>query len=249
MLPVLVRWVQNDLYCPVPPTLPLGSVPPVFGPFYCDSCRRHPHTLRSDWALLLCCAFGGWYRSYRCPPFMLLVGVGTAVTPLMLKGCRSSHLARFWRTDFDITCREDTAIRYRPSALLHASLPSPPHLPSSRRPPYRQQHVYQRRRRTLGQTAVLLTPQPGGPRDRKGTLETTLGLMLGISRLETGRMSRRGLRRRHPGQHEGHRQDKLTDWVDSPVRKEIAEQPSPGSGARRQLSPAPGEHHQVASPR
>ena len=48
----------------------------------------------------------------------------------------------------------------------------------------------------------------------------------------------------------GHRQDTLTDQGDSPVRKEKAEQPSPGSGAsRRQLWPAPGERHEGASPR
>ena len=35
MLPVLVRWVQTYLYCVAPPALRLGSVLPIFGPFYC----------------------------------------------------------------------------------------------------------------------------------------------------------------------------------------------------------------------
>ena len=33
----------------------------LFGCFYCGSCGRYPYTLRSDWALLLCCGFDGWY--------------------------------------------------------------------------------------------------------------------------------------------------------------------------------------------
>ena len=48
----------------------------------------------------------------------------------------------------------------------------------------------------------------------------------------------------------GHRQGEQTDRVDSPICKEEAEQPPPGSGAsRRQLSPAPWERLQLASPR
>ena len=48
----------------------------------------------------------------------------------------------------------------------------------------------------------------------------------------------------------GRRQGAPTDWVDSPVRKEEAEQPPPGSGASgRQLSPAPGKRLKLASPR
>ena len=48
----------------------------------------------------------------------------------------------------------------------------------------------------------------------------------------------------------GHRQSTPTDRVDSPVRKEEAEQPPPWSGSpRRQLSLAPGERSQLASPR
>ena len=89
------------------------------------------------------------------------------------------------------------------SALFHASLSSPPHLPSSRRPPYRQRHVYQRRCTLPEQAAVFHTPQPGGPGDRKGTLDITPRITLGIPRLETGRTSGRGLRRRHQGQHKG----------------------------------------------
>ena len=113
-----------------------------------------------------------------------------------------------------------------------------------------QQHVYQRRCRLHGQAAVLHTPQPGGPRDRKGTLEITRELTLGIPRLETGRTSGRGRQRRHKGQHEGASPGHTNDPVDSPVRKEKAAQPPPCSGAsRRQLSPVPRERHQLASPR
>ena len=66
-----------------------------------------------------------------------------------------------------------------------------------------RQHVHQRRCRLPGQAVVLHMPQPGGPRDRKGTLEITPKLTLGIQRLQTGRTSGRGLRRRHQGHHKG----------------------------------------------
>ena len=42
------------LLCCTPCTR-LVSVLPIFGGFYCGSCGRFPYTLRSDWALLLCC--------------------------------------------------------------------------------------------------------------------------------------------------------------------------------------------------
>ena len=130
--------------------------------------------------------------------------------------CRGSQLALFWHTDFGTTCSEDTATINRPPALLHAPLASPPHLPSSRRPPYRQ-HVYQRQCRLLGQAAVLHTPQPGGPRDRKGTLDITPGLTLGIPQLETGRTSGLGSGDDTKDNTSGHRQGTTTDRVDSPM--------------------------------
>ena len=40
MMPVLVQWVQTYLYCAAPPLLRLGSVLPIFGPFYCGLCGR-----------------------------------------------------------------------------------------------------------------------------------------------------------------------------------------------------------------
>ena len=80
-----------------PPALRLGSVLPIFGPFHCGSCGRYPYTLRSDWALLLCCGFGGLCLSYRCPPLTLLVGMGAAITDS--RRSRGPYLAVCWHMD------------------------------------------------------------------------------------------------------------------------------------------------------
>ena len=80
MMPVLVRWVQTYVYCVAPPALRLGSVLPIFGCFHCGSCGRYPYTLRSDWAPLLCCGFGGWCPSYHCPRYIRLVVVAATMT-------------------------------------------------------------------------------------------------------------------------------------------------------------------------
>ena len=79
MLPVVVRWVQMYLYSAATPALRVGSVLPSSCPCYCGSFGRYQYTVRSDWALLLCYGFRGWYFSYRCPPIVLLVCVDATV--------------------------------------------------------------------------------------------------------------------------------------------------------------------------
>ena len=181
MLPVLVRWVQTYLYCVAPPALRLGSVLLIFGPFYCRSCGRYPYTLRLDWARLLCCGFGGWYPSYRCPPFIRLVGVAVIITDAGRS--RGPNLAVCWHTDITATCSRDTTTIYLPPKLLYASFPSrhlPPHpllpLPSlqtaSNNISTSEEAGYS------GQAEVFHAPQPACPRDRESSLE--------IPRLETG---------------------------------------------------------------
>ena len=85
-------------YCVAPR---LGSALPIFGRIFCGSCGRYPYTLRSDWAMLLCCGFGGWYPSYRCPPFILLIDVVATITDAGRS--RGPYLAVGWHTDITAT--------------------------------------------------------------------------------------------------------------------------------------------------
>ena len=89
----------------------LGSVLPIFGLFYCGSCGRYSYTLRSDWALLLCYGFIGRYPSYRCPPFMLLVGVAATITD---DGRSRGPYLLLAGTQITATCSRDTTTTYLP---------------------------------------------------------------------------------------------------------------------------------------
>ena len=117
-------------------------------------------------------------------------------------------------------------------------------------PPYGQQnYVHQQRCRLLGQAAVHDTPKPGDSRDGKGTPEITLELTLASRDSRPRKTSGRGLSDDTKDNTRGHRPYTPTDRVNSPGRKEQAEQPLPDSSAsRRHLLPAPGERHQLDSP-
>ena len=93
------------------------------------------------------------------------------------------------------------------------------------------------------QAEVFHAPQPGCPRDRESSLE--------IPRLETGETTGGGFRWRDRRRSTIPPPGPTNQGVDSPVRAEKkTEQPLPDSGAsRRQLSPAPGERHQLPPPR
>ena len=136
--------------------------------------------------LLSCC------EHWHYPPFMLLVGVGADIAPTDAGSRRCSYLALYWHPHFATTCSGDTARIYRPSALFHASTPSPVPPPTAL-PTY---NVFTSDD-ALGQAAVIHAPQPECPRDRKGTHKITLEPTLEIPRLETGRTSGRRLRRQN----------------------------------------------------
>ena len=242
---VQMRWVQTYLYCAAPPALRLGSVLPIFGCFYCGLCWRYPYTLRSDWALLLCCGFGGWYPSYRFPPFIRLVDMVATITDAGWS--QGPYLAVCWNTDIPLlTAGTPQQYICLDRFFTRRSHPATfPHTPSFRYPPYRQQAT---------------TCLPVRKRATRGRLRSSTHPNLDAH--ETGRArfrSRDSRRGEPPGAGSGDEPvdgapylhpDPPTKRVDTPIRAEKkTDQPPPDSGAsRRQLSPAPGERHQLPPP-
>ena len=122
--------------------------------------------------------------------------------------------------------------------------------PSSRRPRYRQQYVHQRHAGYSGRLRSHTRPNQEAQETGRERSRSRRGSRSG------SRYSRRG-GPLDEGSGDGtkdntreHRQGTPTDRVDSPVRKEDAEQPPPGGGeSRRQLLPALGERLQLTSQR
>ena len=142
--------------------------------------------------------------------------------------CRGSPLARFWLSDFDITCSEETATTYQPSALLYASLSFPPHLlsptalPADNNMSTSDDAGYSGRLRSS--TRPNQEAQTAGGERLRSRPDSCLG----------SRDSRRGGPPDEGSGYDnknntiGHHQGTPTDRVDSPARKEEAEQSPPG---------------------
>ena len=201
-------------------------------------------TVRLGAALML--RFDGWYPSYRCPTFILLVGVAVTITDAGRS--RDSYLAVCWHKYITSTCGRDTTTICLPPWVIYVSFPSrhiPPHplfpLPclqtTSNNMSTSEEAGYS------GLAEVFHAPQPGCPRDRESSLETRASRRGEPQQAGSGDETEDGPSYHHP--------DPPTKRVDRPVRAENkTDQPLPDSGAsRRQLSSAPGESQQLPPPR
>ena len=172
---------------------------------------------------------------------MLLVGVDAAIAPLMLKGAEA-HTLLFSGTQISTPIEVRTPRQYIDllRSFTRLSRPPPTSLPPAALPTDSKMSTSD----DAGYSGRLRS----STRANQEVQET--GRERSRSRPDSRSASRDSRRGGPPDEGSGddtkdntrgHRQSTPTDRVDSPVRKEEAEQPPPGSEtSRRQLSPARG---------